>query len=139
MTDGERLAQAAAKLIGVKFRLYGRDPDIGLDCLGLVAACLTAIGRVPALPRGYRLRNTSVDQWLGFAALSDLRPIIGPLLSGDLLVTSPGPAQNHLLIIEHPDTVIHAHAGLGRVVRQSLDPTTTFLHRWRLGPITKDN
>ncbi len=139
MTDGERLANAAAQMIGVRFRLYGRDPRTGLDCVGLVAACLAAIGYAPTIPRGYRLRNTAIDQWLGLAELSALHRAIGKQQTGDVILTTPGPAQNHLLIVEAPGTVIHAHAGLGRVVRQSLDAATTPLAQWRLAPITKDN
>ncbi len=139
MNDRERLAEAAAQMIGVRFRLHGRDPQTGLDCVGLVAACLTAIGGMPTAPRGYRLRNTCIDQWFGLAELSALSPVSDRLERGDVLLTSPGPAQNHLLIVEAPATVIHAHAGLGRVVRQPLDTTMTPLAQWRLTPSTKDN
>jgi len=139
MNDGEQLAQAAAELIGVRFRLYGRDPKTGLDCVGLVAGCLAAIGRKPTIPCTYRLRNTAVDQWLDFAERSGLRPVTNGLQPGDVLLTTPGPAQNHLLIVGNNKTVIHAHAGLRRVVRQSLDSIGKPLVRWRLGSLAKDN
>jgi len=138
MNDGKRLAQAAVGLLGVRFRLYGRDPETGLDCVGLVAASLTAIGRQPKVPRGYRLRNTGIDQWLGLAERSNLRPVLTKPLAGDVVLIEPGPAQNHLLIVEDAGSVIHAHAGLGRVVRQALDPSIAHLIRWRLAPNAKD-
>lgn len=139
MTEGQRLAQAAADLVGVRFRLHGRDPWTGLDCVGLVAASLFAIGRYPAVPRGYRLRNTSIDQWLGLAERSAFRPVTNAALPGDLVLTTPGPAQNHLLIVGETDTIIHAHAGLGRVVRQQLPSDMPAIARWRLLPFAKDN
>ncbi len=34
------LAAAALNLIGTPFRLHGRDPATGLDCVGLVAEAM---------------------------------------------------------------------------------------------------
>ena len=43
--DGDTaLARAAAGCLGVRFRLHGRDPATGLDCLGLLGAALVATG-----------------------------------------------------------------------------------------------
>ncbi|MEL7218948.1 MAG: peptidoglycan endopeptidase, partial [Pseudomonadota bacterium] len=57
-TNGPELAKAAARFIGVRFQLLGRDPLLGLDCVGLVTCSLEAIGRHPVVPAGYRLRNS---------------------------------------------------------------------------------
>ena len=58
--SGAALAAAAESLVGTRFRLHGRDPDTGLDCVGLLAASLAAIGRAAPLPNGYRLRARSL-------------------------------------------------------------------------------
>lgn len=138
MNDGARLAEAASAFVGTPFRLHGRDPSTGLDCVGLVAASLSAIGHRPTVPRGYRLRNASIDQWLGAAARSGFFAAAGPIRPGDLLLLAPGPSQSHLLIVDHDDRVIHAHAGLGRVVRHVIAQETKPLMQWRLAPIAKD-
>ena len=38
--SGAAIAAAARALVGVPFRLQGRDPALGLDCVGLVGAAL---------------------------------------------------------------------------------------------------
>ena len=51
---------------------------------------------------------------------------------GDLLVTCPGPAQLHLLVFGSNAGFIHAHAGLGKVVRTPAPCPWPFDHIWRL-------
>jgi hypothetical protein len=55
------LAAAALNLIGTPFRLHGRDPARGLDCVGLVAEAMRRAGFHPVPPGGYGLRALSVD------------------------------------------------------------------------------
>ena len=136
--SGTALAQAASTFIGVRFKLYGRDRETGLDCVGLVCACLSAIGRPVEIPRGYRLRNLSIEQWLPSAAWLELEPSNKPERAGDVILVQPGPAQQHLMIVEQPGSVIHAHAGLRRVVRQPLAQSHTRLMQWRLTATSKD-
>ena len=47
------LAEAALGLLGVPFRLHGRDPATGLDCVGLVAEALRRAGRRPDASPGH--------------------------------------------------------------------------------------
>lgn len=116
-TARHELAIAAADLVGTPFRLHGRDPKLGLDCIGLVAASLTAIGTRCNPPRGYRLRNTCIFHWLDCAIQSGLVETEEPIASGDVILVQPGPGQHHLLICETIRSFLHAHAGLGKVVR----------------------
>lgn len=132
MSAGERLALAAGGLVGVRFRLHGRDPGTGLDCVGLIAASLAACGRIAAVPSGYGLRNAAITGWIGCAARSGLVPATGGVRPGDVVLTCPGPGQHHLMIAADAASVIHAHAGLGRVVRQSLPARFAPCARWRL-------
>jgi cell wall-associated NlpC family hydrolase len=132
--DSEALAGAAESLIGTRFRLHGRDPESGLDCIGLVAASLAAIGRTPNAPQGYALRNLSIEHWLDHAARSGLVRTKGPFMRGDVLLVQPSAVQHHLLIASTASEVIHAHAGLRRVVREPLTPDATIAAQWRLTP-----
>ena len=132
MTEGERLAMAAAQHVGVPFKLHGRDPSYGLDCIGLVAASLEAIGRKPAVPQGYRLRNTSINRWLYDAKKSGFIETSGTIRAGDILLVRPGPAQHHLIIAVSGTEAIHAHAGLRRVVSSPLANELLIAKHWRL-------
>lgn len=113
---GDRLAQAAQSLVGAPFRLHGRDPALGLDCVGLVHAAFAAAGLPVDAPRTYALRNTRIDDALAFAGRAGLVDAEGPVAPGDILLVRPGPAQFHLLVAVHTARFVHAHAGLRRVV-----------------------
>jgi len=105
------LAAAALRLVGTRFRLHGRLPDNGLDCVGLVAAAMQSAGYAPNPPEGYSLRSVSVSQWLCHADESGLIRTEAP---GDVVLCMVNPVQPHLLIAV-PGGFVHAHAGLGRV------------------------
>jgi cell wall-associated NlpC family hydrolase len=132
MTRGHELAKAAASFLGVRFLLHGRDPRYGLDCVGLVAASLKSVGVQSHEPSGYGLRNSSIAQWLPSANKSGLTQVRSEVVAGDILLLQPGPAQHHLLIAEGTTSVIHAHAGLRRVVRQPLSENLVASAIWRL-------
>jgi len=105
------LAAAAVSFVGTRFRLHGRHPDNGLDCVGLVAAAMQSAGYPAIPPQGYSLRNISVSQWLCHADQSGLMRTDAP---GDIVLCMVNPVQPHLLI-SVPGGFVHAHAGLGRV------------------------
>lgn len=130
--DGERIAEAALALVGCPFRLHGRDPASGLDCVGLVALALEATGARTVAPRGYALRNLGVETWLPFAGQAGLAPAQDEVRAGDILLITLGFAQHHLAIAIDGQSVVHAHAGLRRVVCQPRDPTWQISARWRV-------
>lgn len=138
MTTGHEtrhcLAEAAAHFVGIPFLLHGRDPRIGLDCVGLVYASLVRLGKYPQPPEGYRLRNTDPSIWYDFAAKSGLHPAFGPVQIGDVILVDTGPGQQHLVIAGRAGTGVHAHAGLRRVVCQPLVFPEFPRAHWRLGP-----
>lgn len=117
--------------VGVRFRLHGRDPETGLDCLGLVAAALRDSGRTPVMPANYTLRHRDVARLLPFAGANGFRPAEGVVQAGDLLLLRPGSTQYHLAIACGSTRVVHAHAALGRIVVSPLGSETPALH-WRL-------
>lgn len=130
---GQALAAAALTLEGVPWRLHGRDPVHGLDCIGLLSAAMARAGQPIVLPGGYPLRLTQLDGWLPDPHPLGFVGTTGPILPGDVMLTRPGPAQFHLAIALTGEgrEWIHAHAGLRRVVR-SADLAGTPIARWRL-------
>jgi len=126
-------------LVGTPFRLHGRDPAAGLDCVGLVAAAFDAIGIGFHPPDRYGLRNRTITPLL--ALLGDV-PARRLGLSdrssqtGDIVLGALGSSQNHVVILSggfagHASSFIHAHAGLRRVVRTPGDIPWPIIARWR--------
>lgn len=135
MTDpGEALFTAAMRLLGAPFRLHGRDPVTGLDCIGLLAAGLAAIGRVAPSPAGYSLRWDDLAAMDRTAKAAGLARAQGAARPGDVLLLRAGPAQLHLAIAAHRHMAIHAHAGLQRVVLSSIPDDWPLIRHWRLTP-----
>ena len=132
MTKGERLAAAALQYLDAPFRLHGRNPETGLDCVGLLLASLDAVDLHGSPPCGYGLRNHTADRWLALAPQWGLADAGGPILPGDVLVSRPGPLQHHIMIVLDDHKVIHAHSGLRRVVREPLGKSATVIRHWRL-------
>ncbi len=132
--DGAALAKAAEALAGTPFRLHGRDPDTGLDCVGLCLAALAAIGRPVHIPVCYGLRNRDIGHLLGFADEARLAEAAGPIRPGDIVLTMPGATQFHLAIAAGPQRFIQAHAGLRRVVVTPGPLVAPMLRHWRITP-----
>jgi len=128
---GEVLALAAERLVGVPFRLHGRDPERGLDCVGLVLAALETVGR-RARVASYRLRMREVGGLLAAASEAGLVEASGPIRPGDVLLVRPGPAQHHLVIAGRDGGFVHAHAGLRRAVLTPAPLPWPEERRWRL-------
>lgn len=130
MTIHDRIAAQALALVGVPFRLHGRCELTGLDCVGLAAlAVARAGGPVAELP-SYQLRGTSLAsagrglRAAGFAPVDDAT-------SGTLLLARSGPMQLHLML-GTARGLVHADAGLGRVVLMPFPAPWPILGRWRL-------
>jgi len=136
MTDPARFAAAAAALAGSPFRLHGRDPATGLDCVGLVAEALERCGRFPQVPQGYSLRSLSIARLLRFAPANGFAPLgpSEPSGPGDLILLRPSAIQAHLAVALASGAFVHAHAGLGRVVIEPGAFPWPVAARWRLVP-----
>jgi cell wall-associated NlpC family hydrolase len=125
-------AAAAEGLVGTPFRFRGRDAATGLDCVGLVAAALRASGRaVPTVP-AYSMRQGKFSEQLGSALLAGFVETGGATEAGDLLLVRAGPGQVHLLVAGTTGDLIHAHAGLGRVVATPPPCPWPIERHWRL-------
>lgn len=130
--SGDQIARAALALTGVRFRLHGRDPISGLDCLGLVGCALKAAGLRPVLPRSSALRQRiGVERYFHFASDSGLAEIKGPVLAGDIILFALTGAQHHLAVATGLDGIVHAHAGLRRVVYGPPGSDWRILRVWR--------
>ena len=130
--SGAALAGACEALVGSPFRLHGRDSATGLDCIGVLALALQAIGRQADLPDDYSARTRTIPRLndmvrrLGFTDAQD-QPI-----AGDVVLVRVGPLQLHLAIATGNDRYVHAHAGLGRVVVSALPDNWSTVGHWRL-------
>ena len=132
-----RLAREAEALLGTRFRLHGRDPATGLDCIGLLVAALARAGHHITVPTGYPLRLRQLALWLPDPAVCGFAPACEPFRPGDVVMLQPGPAQFHLAIADRGLGWIHSHAGLRRVVREAALPVGTVTAHWRLRRIRK--
>lgn len=132
---GESLASAARALVGTRYRLHGRDPATGLDCIGLLAASLAAIDRPARLPTGYSLRMVEVPNVEDVARTAGLAACSPPFAPGDVVFVRIGPCQFHLAIAVHCDGFVHAHAGLRRIVTVPALGDWRVIGSWRLQPI----
>ncbi|HEY1125949.1 MAG TPA: NlpC/P60 family protein [Sphingobium sp.] len=129
MNVGEQVAAEALALVGTPFRLRGRDPRTGLDCVGLAMTAFGRAGVMSAEPPAYQLRGTSHDRVAALLRRAGLSPAEDEA-PGDLVVTESGPMQLHLMIRAGTGHV-HAHAGLGRVVLMPGPPTWRVFGIWR--------
>lgn len=131
------LALAAENLVGTPFRLHGRDPLTGLDCIGVLAAALAATGRFPVIPNGYALRLADTAAWLPAPETLGFVRAAGDVTAGDAVLLLAGPIQPHLAIRSTRAGWVHAHAGLRRVVHQRHRPDGLLVQHWRLAPESK--
>lgn len=129
------IVAAARGAVGVRFRLHGRDPAFGLDCVGLAALAYRNAGVGGDVPRGYALRGGDPA---AFAAMIDACGLtrVADAGAGDLLLCAAGPAQFHLAI-DSGSGVIHADAMLRRVVERPGPPPWPVLARWRMATTTE--
>lgn len=122
MTAGERIVAAARGAVGARFRPQGRDPTLGLDCVGVVGVALGGV----ALPGDYRLRCGRIPEAAvppGMTNCDGRRP-------GDVLLCRVSPAQLHLIV--RTDTgFVHADAAARRVVERPGEVPWPIAAAWR--------
>ena len=110
---GERVAAAARALVGVRFRAQGRDPALGLDCVGVAVAALRGAGVHLAVRDDYPLRSAAWNP----------RDEPGALMrcdgteAGDVLLLRVDATQLHVAV-RIAGGIVHADAGLRRVVER---------------------
>lgn len=118
------IAARALALVGTRFRLHGRDPATGLDCIGLVSASTGVPART-----GYSLRGgdpREVETALRAAGFFR----VAAAMPGDVVLSRPGPGQLHMGV-SSATGVVHADATLRRVVERPGAPEGEILGIWR--------
>lgn len=124
------IVAAVRACVGTRFRPQGRLPGLALDCVGVVLVAAKAAGidmaAVPAYVMGGD-REHEIDDALAAAGCFP----VGEACAGDILVIVPALRRRHLAVVT-PAGVVHAHAGLGRVVEGPIDPAWKIAGAWRL-------
>lgn len=113
------MAERARALVGTRFRPQGRDPQLGMDCVGLVLASYRL--PVSAIRANYALRGTARTEieetgkpWFRRVPSSWAR-------EGDLMLVQAATDVLHLGIRSN-DGMIHADARFGVVERPGASP-----------------
>jgi hypothetical protein len=113
----EEIVERARALVGGRFRPQGRDPLVGLDCVGVVLRAL----EIPAalVRRNYHLRGdyraeiqTLLSKWFWK---------VGEGHAGDILLFEISSEQCHLGV-NCGRSFVHADALLRRVVETPMPP-----------------
>jgi hypothetical protein len=114
-------------MVGSRFRPQGRDPRLGLDCLGLAAAAYN----VPPseIPSDYRLRGDHLAVLLRGIDVHFRRISIKQVEPGDMLLCEVARDQHHL-VIRTRSGFIHADARHG-VVETPGEPPWPLLRAFR--------
>lgn len=102
--------------MGARFRVHGRTPEEGLDCVGLVAWALSAGGWRGEVPSGYRLRSGDLGRIAGLIEAVGLVRV-EEVRAGDVVLAVSGPGQVHLAVLTG-EGFVHADAMLRRVVER---------------------
>ena len=119
-------------MLGVRFRLQGRDARHGLDCVGLVWAAYAAAGVRLKAPCDYPIRGWSAARVRAALDGCGLEPVAdsAALCAGDVALLPMGAGQFHLAVLDQ-ESAVHAHAGLRRVVESPLADGWAAASRWR--------
>ena len=102
----------ALSLLGTRFRAQGRDPQIGLDCLGLAMFAYRIDGET--IRRDYRLSGDHRRELMAGLASGFRRVPPSRERAGDLMLIKVAADQNHLAI-RTPAGFVHADARRGVV------------------------
>lgn len=123
------IVDAARMCVGTRFRAQGRVPGLGLDCVGVVLVAAAAVGVEAARLPAYRIGGVPPDVEAVFTACGAW--LVSIPAAGDILAISPAPGQRHFGVVTDLG-LVHAHAGLDRVVEGPIDPDWVVTGAWRL-------
>jgi hypothetical protein len=130
MTRGaDAIVARARALIGTRFRVHGRTPGHGLDCIGVA---VMATGMEPGRVRsddGLRTSNPE-EANADFDESGFVRMPLAMRTIGDLLLVRAGPHQLHVVILTDKG-YLHADARLRRVVEVPGKVPWPVLSVWR--------
>lgn len=122
------IVAAARGCVGTRFRVQGRVPGVGLDCAGVVQVAARAAGTALPDEPGYSLRGEGLARVDALIAAAMER--VDAADAGDVLLFDPGGGMRHLGVWTGT-SLIHAHAGLRRVVEGPADPAWALIGAFR--------
>lgn len=126
------IVAASRGCVGTRFRAQGRLPGLGLDCVGVALVAAAAAGAVDLTLPAYTLSGDSEDRIETVLRACGCHPLGNkPPQPGDLIVVAPAPGRRHLAVVTDAG-MVHAHAGLERVVEAPADPGWLPVSAWRL-------
>lgn len=114
--ESAALIEACRSLLGVRFRHQGRNPAIGVDCIGMLGWGVRQIGRCFQDVRGYG--NEPHKNGLRQGLVTNLGEPIprASMRAGDIPLMRLGGEPRHVgLITNHPDgglALLHVHSEL---------------------------
>jgi NlpC/P60 family putative phage cell wall peptidase len=115
MTDRQQaMIVAARRCLGTPFHHQGRQPGIGLDCIGLIVIALQAAGMTVQDRFDYAPRPDGaslIDGLLAHGAIP-----VTTHFPGDILLFRYDQQPQHVALALPDDHMIHAFAPAGRVV-----------------------
>lgn len=110
--SADEIIRRARSLVGVRFRPQGRDPQTGLDCVGVI---LCAFGlSADEVRKNYRLRGQHLQELLSELSRHFRRIAVSASSGADVLVCSPSDDQFHLAV-SCGESFVHADSRLRRV------------------------
>ena len=132
MSDqAEEIVRRARALVGAPFRFQGRDPQLGLDCVGLTAS---ACGFRPSnLKRNYSRRDANLHHIDACMPDGFERVELARIKRGDVLLCAVRQDRLHFAI-HCGATFVHADARLGRVVEVPSPPVWPIVAAFRATP-----
>lgn len=130
------LSEAARGYLGVNFAHQGRNPAVGIDCIGLIVLACRDIGRelVDSTDYGRNPHNGVLERhlranfgapaWCGCPTCRN-RTAVPPLQPDAIVSIDYAGATRHLALVgAHPDgglSLIHTNQHVGRVTEHALD------------------
>ncbi len=115
----QKFVAAARAGLGARFRLQGRDPATGLDCIGLVTWSAAQCGLQVPDARDYVLSDNPARLDAGLLAAPIIRIDASVLAAGDFVRLLTHGQPLHLAICGN-DTLIHADIRCRKVVEHRL-------------------
>lgn len=124
-------------LVGVPFLEGGRDPAVGVDCLGIVLLGLHRLGIEAEDPwsalktewhRGWRPRDLDVP--VGWATVK----VGAPMQPGDVLGYGPGSTVDHVALLLPAGLVLQSTKQSGSVLFPITRLRSRILEVWRWQP-----
>ena len=124
------IVAAVRACLGTRFRPQGRTPGLALDCIGVALVAASAAHAILPDAAQYTLGGDHEHRLDAALAVYD-RVAADWAMPGDLLVFAPAAGRRHLAIQVAPALIVHAHAGLRRVVEGPIEPAWALVGIWR--------